>query len=117
MADLNFNTNMVKFEVFIPVDCLENLRQALRSAGAGTFGNYDSVLSYSSVRGCWRPLPGANPFDGEVGVLCERDEYKVEVCCRAENLKNAVSAIKAAHPYEEPVINIITLGACSESPF
>ena len=101
----------VKLEIFIPTDCLDSLREALRSAGAGAFGNYDSVLSYSIVKGCWRPLAGANPYDGEIGELCERDEYKVEVCCRAENIEKTVSAIKAVHPYEEPVINIIpTLG-------
>ena len=61
---------MVKLEIYIPVMYLELLREALRSAGAGAFGNYDSALSYSPVKGCWRPLPGASPYDGEIGVLC-----------------------------------------------
>ena len=100
---------MVKLEIYIPPDCLDKIREALRSVGAGAFGNYDSVLSYSDVTGCWRPLPGANPYDGDVGVLCERGEYKVEVCCRSEDLEKTVEVIKAVHPYEEPIINAIPL--------
>jgi hypothetical protein len=42
---------MVKLEIFIPPSCLEQLRITLRSVGAGAFGNYDSVLNYSRVKG------------------------------------------------------------------
>jgi len=107
MADFEFP--MVKMEIFIPVSHMESLREALRSAGAGAINNYDSVLSYSLVRGCWRPLRGANPYDGEIGVLCEADEYKVEICCQSKNLAQTISAIKTIHPYEVPVINVIPL--------
>ena len=100
---------MVKLEIFIPVTHMEPLREALRSSGAGSFGNYDSALSYSHVKGCWRPLPGANPYNGEIGVLCEADEYKVEVCCLLSKLEQTIRAVKAIHPYEEPVINVIPL--------
>jgi hypothetical protein len=100
---------MCKLEIFIPATHLEPLREALREAGAGAFGNYDSTLSYSPVTGCWRPLPGANPYDGEVGVLREADELKVEVCCASERVEGAVAAVRAVHPYEEPVINVIPL--------
>ena len=99
----------VKLEIFIPKSHFDNLRDALRSAGAGVIGNYDSVLSYSTVRGNWRPLSGANPYDGEIGVLCEGEEYKVEVCCRMDKLTQAIAAVKAVHPYEEPIINAIPL--------
>ncbi len=35
--------------------------------------------------------------------------YKAEVCCREDRLRETVLAIKAIHPYEEPVINAIQL--------
>ena len=101
--------SIIKLEIFIPKSHLNILRDALRSVDAGAIGNYDSVLSYSTVHGNWRPLPGANPYDGEIGVLCEAEEYKVEVCCQAEKLVQTIVAIKAIHPYEEPVINAIPL--------
>ena len=104
-----FEYSLVKLEIYVPPSHFEQISEALRSAGAGSIGNYDSVLSYSPVKGRWRPLPGADPYDGEIGRLCEAEEYKVEVCCRAEDVAATIKAIKAAHPYEEPVINAIPL--------
>ena len=106
---LEFKLDKVKLEIFIPKSHFSSLQDSLRSVNAGAIGNYDSVLSYSIVKGTWRPLPGANPYDGDIGVLCSGEEYKVEVCCRSENLTQTIAAIKAIHPYEEPVINIIPL--------
>jgi len=100
---------MVKLEIFVPITHLDQISKALRSVGAGAIGNYDSVLSYSPVKGRWRPLPGADPYDGTVGELSEADEYKVEVCCRKEDVDETLRAIQKAHPYEVPVINAIPL--------
>ena len=100
---------MVKIEIFIPCSHLGVLQEALRSVGAGSFGFYDSALSYSPVKGCWRPLEGASPYDGEIGVLKYADEYKVEVCALLENLEKTIEAIRKVHPYETPVINAIPL--------
>ena len=100
---------MIKLEIFIPCSHLDALREALHSAGAGMMGNYDNVMGYSPVKGFFRPLPGACPYDGEIGVLTETDELKVEVCCETEALAKTVTAIRAVHPYEVPVINAISL--------
>jgi len=105
----SLNVTKVKLEIFIPKSHFNILQDALRTAKAGVVGNYDSVLSYSTIRGTWRPLEGSNPYDGEVGALCEGEEYKVEVCCNMEKLAQTIDAIKVIHPYEEPVINTIPL--------
>ncbi len=98
-----------KIEIFIPATHFEVLREALREADAGHVGVYDSCLSYSEVTGCWRPLEGSNPYEGEVGRLCCEKEYKVEVLCRTSCVDRTVAAVKAVHPYEVPVINVIPL--------
>ena len=54
------------------------------------------------------PCP-ANPYDGEIGALCVADEYKVEVCCAVDAINRTVESVRAMHPYEEPVINVIPL--------
>ena len=41
--------------------------------------------------------------------MCTAPELKVEVTCRAEQAEAAIAAVKAVHPYEEPVINAIPL--------
>ena len=59
--------------------------------------------------GTWRPLEGTNPYIGEHGKISEEPELKVEVTIKSVNLKSTIEAIKAIHPYEEPVINAIPL--------
>ena len=98
-----------KLEVFVPQSHLEQVAAALQGVDAGHIGNYDSCLSHSPVTGRWRPLPGTDPYLGEEGRVCEAPEVKVEVTIRVENLAATVAAVKAVHPYEEPVVNAIPL--------
>ena len=98
-----------KLEIFIPETHLEPLRKALLAVDAGHIGNYDGCLSYSRVTGCWRPLEGTTPYSGEEGEFCSEPELKVEVTCRTERVEETLTAVKAVHPYEEPVINVIPL--------
>lgn len=99
----------VKLEIFIPETHLPQLRQALRSVGAGQLGDYDSCLAYSRVTGSWRPLEGASPYEGKVGELCEAPELKVELRVKADLLEETLAAIRAVHPYETPEIFVISL--------
>lgn len=98
-----------KLEIFLPESHLELLRSALQEADAGHIGRYDSCLSYSPVTGCWRPLDGTHPYLGTVGEVCSQPELKVEVTCPRERVDTVLAAVKAVHPYEEPVIHVIPL--------
>jgi hypothetical protein len=98
-----------KIEVYVPESHLDAVRDALHDAGAGRIGSYDRCLSVTTVRGFWRPLDGSNPFIGEAGEIAEGMEYKIEVRCDKAHVAQAVSAVRAVHPYEEPVINVIPL--------
>lgn len=98
-----------KLEIFIPETHFRKLQKALQEADAGHIGNYDCCLSYSRVTGTWRPLPGTSPYIGTENEISEEPELKVEVTCKAENLRRTMEAIKMVHPYEEPVINVIPL--------
>ena len=94
----------LKLEIFIPETHLSALETALRSVDAGHIGRYDACLSYSRVTSTWRPLAG-----GEAGVVSREPELKVEVTIRSERLAETLRAVRAAHPYEEPVINALPL--------
>ena len=98
-----------KLEIFIPESHFTELRKALQKADAGHIGNYDCCLSYSKVTGTWRPLPGTDPFIGKENEISEEEELKVEVTVLGEKLDETLKAVKAVHPYEEPVINVIEL--------
>ena len=98
-----------KLEIFIPESHLEALREALMSVDAGHIGAYDGCLSYAPVTSCWRPLEGTHPYLGTPGQVSQEAELKVEVTCRTEEVDQIIAAVKAVHPYEEPVINAIPL--------
>lgn len=61
------------------------------------------------VRGYWRPLEGATPFQGRVGEISEGTECKVEARCDRRYVAEALAAIRRVHPYDEPLVNVIPL--------
>lgn len=99
----------LKLEIFIPESHFPSLQKALQAVDAGHIGQYDSCLSYSRVTGTWRALEGTHPYLGTIGNICEAEELKAEVTIRSENLQKTLAAIRAVHPYEEPVINVLPL--------
>ena len=66
----------LKLEIFIPATHFRILQKALQSADAGHIGNYDSCLSYSPIKGTWRPLEGTTPYIGKKNEISEEEEYK-----------------------------------------
>ena len=103
------NFTDVKLEIFVPQDHALKIRDELAKIGVGVIGNYDHCVALTAVRGFFRPMEGANPFEGEVGAISEVAEYKVEVNCKRKLVNEAIKVIKSIHPYEEPLINIIPL--------
>lgn len=98
-----------KIEVYLPPSHLDAVRDAMHAAGAGASDRYDRVCSWYSVNGSWRPLDGSTPYDGAVGRQSVGSELKLEMRCAAPLAVAVVAAARAAHPYEEAVINVIPL--------
>ncbi len=99
----------MKIEFFVPEADIVPIQRELGKIGAGRIGNYDHCLSVTEVEGYWRPLPGSEPYDGEIGQISSGRECKVEVNCAANLAAIAVEIIRKHHPYDEPLINIIPL--------
>ncbi|MGF9966052.1 cytochrome C biogenesis protein [Bacillus rhizoplanae] len=99
----------VKVEVLLPEEYIETLRSKLNDIGVLTIGKYDHVISYSLVKGSWRPLEESKPFNGSIGEICFGTEYKMEFRCLYQNIEEVLSIIKSVHPYEGPVINVLPL--------
>ena len=96
-----------KILVTVPVEVADKVRSAMAKAGAGQQGDYDSCSFSSQGIGRFRPLKGAQPAIGEVGKLEEVAEETITTICHNDLLPKVVAAIKAAHPYEEPTIDIV----------
>jgi len=106
---ISMDLKYCKLDIFLPPSHLEVLQKALQEVDAGHIGNYDSCMSVSPVTGYWRPLDGCNPYIGTNGEISCEPELKVEVTVYTENVDKTIEVVKAVHPYEEPVINVIPL--------
>lgn len=95
----------VKIALFVPRGFEEKLLAAL-SGSIAAIGNYRDCSFQGEGVGRFTPLPGAQPFVGEVGVAHRENESRVEFLVARERLTAAVAALKAAHPYEEPAFDI-----------
>jgi hypothetical protein len=95
-----------KIVVYVPEADGEAVRSALGEAGAGRIGNYDSCSFTVKGTGRFRPLAGANPAIGAIGRIETVEEERIETICAEDRLKQALTAVRAAHPYEEPAIDV-----------
>ncbi|MFL6024589.1 MAG: Nif3-like dinuclear metal center hexameric protein [Marmoricola sp.] len=100
-----------KLIVFVPTTHADAVRAALAEAGAGRIGDYESASFSTPGEGRFRPLPGANPTIGAVGELEVVDEVRVEVIADRRLRGDLVSAMLAAHPYEEPAYDVVELAS------
>jgi hypothetical protein len=100
---------MYKLCFFVPETHLEQTKRAVFASGAGRIGNYEHCAWQCRGRGQFRPLEGSNPSLGEKDQLETVVEYKVELVCEDGLVKNALDALKAAHPYEEPAYDVYRL--------
>lgn len=90
-----------KLVVYVPATHEAQVREALGKAGAGALGRYRDCTFRHPGTGTFRPLPGADPFLGQVGELSEVQEVRVETVVPAHARHEAVRAMLAVHPYEE----------------
>ncbi len=97
---------MYKICVFVPESAVEQVKQSMFAAGAGKIGDYDSCCWQTLGQGQFRPLEGSSPFIGEQNRIETVAEYRIEMVCADELIKDAVAAMKNSHPYEEPAYDV-----------
>ena len=106
---MNFDVSKVKIFVTVPIKSIESIRTAMCNAGAGVIGNYSFCTFASKGEGTFIPNAAANPHIGEKNKLEKVEEIKLECICDVASVKNVLVALRKAHPYEEPAIDIIPL--------
>jgi dinuclear metal center YbgI/SA1388 family protein len=98
-----------KLVVFVPVESLAEVSNAVFAAGAGAIGNYSHCGFGAEGTGTFLPLEDAKPAIGKKGKLEKVPEIRFETIVPAEKLDKVVAAMKKAHPYETPAFDIIKL--------
>ena len=96
-----------KVVVFVPAEHADQVREAMADAGAGWIGEYTACGFGSEGTGYFKPGEGANPFIGDAGGGTERvEEVRLEMEVPEWSMREVVSAMIEAHPYEEVAYDV-----------
>lgn len=95
--------------VHVPAEHVDKLKQGLFAAGAGRIGNYSECVYEIAGTGQFKPEPGADPTDGEVGKTYRDDELRIQFVANPSDKQALVDALLTNHPYEEPAFDITEL--------
>ena len=106
---MNIDIKKVKIIVTVPVQNVNEVRNAICNEGAGIIGNYTHCSMTTKCTGTFIPNNNANPYIGEKNKLEFVEEEKLEVVCKVEIVKKVLKKLREVHPYEEPGLYIIPL--------
>ena len=100
---------MYKLCFFVPKKDKEKVKNALFAIGAGKYANYECCSFETLGTGQFKPLNGANPYIGDIGLIEKVTEYKVEMICEDALIAEAVRVLKESHPYEEVAYEVFKM--------
>lgn len=101
-----------KLVVFVPIEAVAEVSDAVFKAGAGHIGNYSNCGFGAQGQGTFKPLAGAKPAIGKKNKFEKVPEIRFETIAPAGIIESVIAAMKNAHPYEEPAYDVIKL--CNE---
>lgn len=105
----NEEGNQYKLVIYVSSGDLNKISSATFEAGGGIIGEYSNCSAYSNVTGTFKGNSSSNPTYGEKERFEKVDEIRLEVLVNKWNLKKVLAAVKQAHSYEEPAIDIYPL--------
>lgn len=98
-----------KMTTFVPTEEIEQLRNALFQAGAGSIGNYDNCSFNIEGVGTFKGNEDSNPTKGEKGQIQYEKETQISVTYPKHLESQILKALFKTHSYEEVAYEITTL--------
>jgi hypothetical protein len=98
-----------KIVVYVPISHGDKIRHVLNLFSGSKLGKYDYCSFTAKGIGRFRPLTGAKPFIGSYEQIEQVEEERIETMVLKKDTTKLIKAIRASHPYEEPVIDIYPL--------
>ena len=98
-----------KVVVFVPDSDLGKVSDAMFAAGAGHIGQYRECSFRLAGTGTFFGSEISNPTVGEKGRREEVAEWRLEILCDDRRVEAVVAAMRSAHSYEEPAVDVYTL--------
>src|SRR5262249_9648299 len=96
----------LKVVVFTPLSEREAVSSSGFNAGAGRIGAYEECSFSIPGEGTFFGTESANPSIGQRGKRETVEELRLEFVCPSHNLAAVLAAIRSAHSYEEPAIDV-----------
>jgi len=109
LEPLSAPADLDKWVIYVPGEHAEAVQAAVFEAGAGHIGDYSHCSWSVSGIGQFLPHDGASPTVGTIGTVERVAEDRFEVVAPARARAAVLSAMRAAHPYEEPAFDIFAL--------
>jgi dinuclear metal center YbgI/SA1388 family protein len=100
--------------VFVPVEFMPRVREAMFEAGGGQYGHYSGCSFHTAGEGTFLPGKKANPFIGSSGQTQTVKELKLEMVVPKDLTGRVVAAMLSAHPYETPAFDVFDTFGLSE---
>jgi dinuclear metal center YbgI/SA1388 family protein len=96
-----------KVVTYVPADAADRVIDALSQAGAGAIGDYSRCAWWTDGTGTYDASDDAHPAVGNPGERTETPERRVEMLVPRHRIAAAITALKVAHPYEEPAYDVL----------
>jgi dinuclear metal center YbgI/SA1388 family protein len=98
-----------KLITFIPTEKVEEVRNAIFSAGGGQTGNYSECSFTVAGEGTFKGNENSTPYVGKPGERHTEKEIRVEMVFPRWKENAVLKALASAHPYEEIAYDVISL--------
>ena len=98
-----------KVVVFVPPSHADRVLAAAAAAGGARIGDYANCFFRSDGTGTFLPRSGADPYLGKPGREERVPEVRLETVVAGSLLPSVLRAVRGAHPYEEPAIDVVPL--------
>lgn len=98
-----------KVVFFVPEEHKDIVLKALFDSPAGEIENYTCCTFRSNGVGTFKPVEGAEPFEGNINDLSSVNEVKIETIVAENDIDTVVNKVKEHHPYETMAYDIFPL--------
>jgi len=102
-----------KLVTFVPEADVDKVLDALAAVGAGEIGDYRRCAWNAVGSGTFVPGAGATPVIGSPGERETLEERRLEIVLPRHRRAQALAALRTAHPYQEPAVDVYELAAWS----
>ncbi|HSG79716.1 MAG TPA: Nif3-like dinuclear metal center hexameric protein [Acidimicrobiia bacterium] len=97
----------VRIVTYAPSEAVESVTAAMADAGAGRHGAYSACSFRGEGVGAFTASEHASPATGRAGAVNREPEVRIEMAAPAGSADRVAAALVAAHPYEEPVYDVL----------